>query len=46
MLKAESLIDGSVDLAYVALLNDSLAVRHDNEELVRRKQEAAKPHVR
>jgi uncharacterized protein DUF6889 len=39
MLKAESLIDGTVDLAYVALLNDSLAVRHDNEALARRKAE-------
>jgi hypothetical protein len=46
MIKGESLIDGSVDLAYVALLNDSLAVRHDNEELVRRKADAEKPHVR
>jgi hypothetical protein len=33
MLKGESLIDGSVDLAYVALLYDFLIVRKDNEEI-------------
>jgi len=46
-LKAESLIDGTVDLAYVSLLNDVIAVRHDNEALAaRRRAEREKDHVR
>jgi hypothetical protein len=31
LIRYESLIDGTLDLADVALLNDSLAVRADNE---------------
>lgn len=30
-LKAESLIDGTVDLAFVALLNEALDVQDENE---------------
>ena len=30
-LKAESLVDGSVDLEYVALINDALDVQDENE---------------
>jgi hypothetical protein len=37
LLDAKSLIDGSVDLCFLALLSDSLAVRADNEELLRPK---------
>jgi hypothetical protein len=33
MLRAESLIDGTVDLAFVALLIDSIVCRADNEWL-------------
>lgn len=32
-LKAESLVDGAVDLAYVALLNDAIKVKRDNDQL-------------
>lgn len=35
----ESLKDGTLDLADVALMNDSLAVRADNEAAARRRQE-------
>lgn len=31
MLRAESLVDGSVDLAYVMLLNEAIDVRWENE---------------
>jgi hypothetical protein len=37
LLAAHSLLDGSVDLCFLALLSDSLAVRADNEELLRPK---------
>lgn len=33
MCKYESLVDGTLDLADVALMNDFLAVRSDNEWL-------------
>jgi hypothetical protein len=39
LLNGESLVDGSVDLSYVALLYDFLGVRADNEELVRKRRE-------
>ena len=39
MCKYESLIDGTLDLADVALMNDYLAVRADNEAAFRRKME-------
>ncbi|CAN0620545.1 conserved protein of unknown function [Burkholderia multivorans] len=35
----ESLKDGALDLADIALMNDSLAVRADNEAAARRRQE-------
>ncbi|WP_243843798.1 DUF6889 family protein [Paraburkholderia caballeronis] len=35
----ESLLDGSIDLADVALMNDAIAVRLDNETEARRKLE-------
>ena len=35
LLKYESLIDGSIDICDVALLNDALAVRAENERLAR-----------
>ena len=35
MCKYESLKDGTVDLADIALMNDALAVRADNEEIAR-----------
>lgn len=31
LLKAESLLDGSVDLAYIALLNDAILVERENQ---------------
>ncbi|WP_165487612.1 DUF6889 family protein [Burkholderia vietnamiensis] len=39
MCKYESLIDGTLSLADIALMNDSLAVRADNEAAFRRKME-------
>ncbi|WP_420913113.1 DUF6889 family protein [Burkholderia seminalis] len=39
MCRFESLKDGTLDLADVALMNDSLAVRADNEAAWRRRQE-------
>ncbi|WP_261524187.1 DUF6889 family protein [Burkholderia multivorans] len=39
MCKYESLIDGTLDLADIALMNDSLAVRADNDAAFRRKME-------
>ncbi len=35
----ESLLDGKLGLADIALMNDSLAVRADNEAAARRRQE-------
>lgn len=35
MCKYESLKDGTLDLADVALMNDTLAVRADNQQLAR-----------
>jgi hypothetical protein len=35
MCKYESLIDGTLDLADVALMNDALAVNYDNEQMPR-----------
>lgn len=32
-LKGESLLDGSIDLAYVALINDAMDVKAENERL-------------
>lgn len=39
MISGESLLDGSVDLAFVALCNDYLALCADNEEILRRSKE-------
>ncbi|HEM8999481.1 hypothetical protein QZN01_06400 [Burkholderia cenocepacia] len=39
MCRFESLKDGALDLADIALMNDSLAVRADNEAAARRRQE-------
>ena len=39
MISGESLIDGTVDLSYVALLYDYLAMRADNEALIQRLRE-------
>ncbi|WP_322076426.1 DUF6889 family protein [Burkholderia cepacia] len=39
MCRFESLKDGTLDLADVALMNDSLAARADNEAAARRRQE-------
>jgi len=39
MCRFESLKDGTLDLADVALMNDSLTVRADNEAAWRRRQE-------
>jgi hypothetical protein len=39
LISFESLVDGTVDLSHVALLNDSLAVRADNDDLVARNRE-------
>ncbi|QUN56326.1 DUF6889 family protein [Burkholderia cenocepacia] len=39
MCRFESLKDGTLDLADVALMNDYLAVRADNEAAARRRQE-------
>jgi hypothetical protein len=36
LCKYESLLDGTLDLADIALMNDALAVRRDNEETARR----------
>ncbi|MGN5479526.1 DUF6889 family protein [Cupriavidus basilensis] len=36
----ESLIDGTIGLADVALLNDAIAVRNDNRAELRRRMEA------
>lgn len=35
MCKYESLKDGSIDLADIALMNDALAVKSDNEYLAK-----------
>lgn len=42
LLKGESLVDGTVDLEYVALLNEALDVEAEN--LLRRKKAMEKPH--
>lgn len=39
MCRFESLKDGTLDLADIALMNDSLAVRADNEAAARRRKE-------
>ena len=39
MCRYESLLDGTLGLADVALMNDYLAVRADNEAAFRRKME-------
>ena len=40
MCRYESLTDGSLDLADIALMNDALAVRADNERLAQKYTEA------
>lgn len=40
MLKAESLIDGSVNLAYVALCNEALDVEQENQLRLQKAAEA------
>jgi len=42
LIKGESLVDGTVDLEYVALLNEALDVEAEN--LLRRKKAMEKPH--
>jgi hypothetical protein len=37
LCRFESLKDGSLDLADIALMNDALAVKADNEELMQEK---------
>ncbi|WP_049096478.1 MULTISPECIES: DUF6889 family protein [Burkholderia cepacia complex] len=37
--KYESLLDGTLGLADIALMNDAIAVRADNEAAARRRQE-------
>ncbi|WP_186124245.1 DUF6889 family protein [Burkholderia gladioli] len=39
MCRYESLLDGTLDLADIALMNDSLALRADNKAAARRRQE-------
>ncbi|WP_269112037.1 DUF6889 family protein [Burkholderia cepacia] len=39
MCRYESLLDGTLGLADIALMNDSLAVRADNQAALRRKME-------
>ena len=39
MCRYESLIDGTLDLADVCLMNDSLAVEADNQRLLREREE-------
>ncbi|MBU0601134.1 MAG: hypothetical protein KKD25_01880 [Gammaproteobacteria bacterium] len=39
LCKYESLIDGTMSLADVALLNDALLVRSDNQDIARRRME-------
>jgi hypothetical protein len=39
MCRYESLIDGTLGLADIALMNDALAVKADNEVMARRKME-------
>ncbi|WP_304991436.1 DUF6889 family protein [Burkholderia plantarii] len=36
----ESLLDGTLGLADIALMNDAIAVRADNEAAARRRQES------
>jgi hypothetical protein len=38
----ESLLDGSLDILYIALLNDALMVKADNEEMARQKAESSR----
>jgi hypothetical protein len=38
LCKYESLLDGTLDLADIALMNDALAVRRDNEELAAQRE--------
>lgn len=45
MLKAESLLDGSVDLAFIALLNEALDVEQENSIRVRQAEEAERKGV-
>lgn len=42
MCKYESLLDGSLDLADIALMNDALAVQADNQAKAQRAAESAK----
>ncbi|SAL25702.1 DUF6889 family protein [Caballeronia telluris] len=42
LLKYESLIDGTVDLCDVALLNDALSVKRENEARVQDHMEKSK----
>ena len=42
MCSYESLIDGTLDLADVALMNDALAVRADNERIAAERAKAEK----
>ncbi len=39
MCRYESLKDGSLDLADIALMNDAIAVKADNEDLAQRAME-------
>lgn len=44
MCRYESLKDGSLDLADIALMNDSLSVKADNEALARKLMETKNGH--
>ncbi|WP_196250173.1 DUF6889 family protein [Chromobacterium violaceum] len=44
MCKYESLKDGSLDLADIALMNDALDVRADNEQRLSEYRERRNPH--
>ena len=39
LIKGESLVDGSVDLAYIALLNEALDVQQENQFRARKAEQ-------
>jgi hypothetical protein len=40
MIRAESLLDGTIDLAYIALLNEAIDVENENQRREHRYQAA------
>lgn len=44
LIKAESLVDGSVDLAYVALLNEAIDVEIENQFRYRKHVKSKEGH--